>query len=153
MIRFWVMELVPHEVGVAHSALPHDETSARALLAQAAAQGLHTVVVTAEEGDERAIAVLRELRAEWHTEDGRITAQLDTDAEGQLQHLWGLTVDERAAWLAAFPRHDDPNWWMHRLLVLNHHPEWAPLKDWLVDEHVRLFGRPPGRRRSSAAGR
>ncbi|WP_439658176.1 hypothetical protein ACSHWB_38145 [Lentzea sp. HUAS TT2] len=153
MIRFWVMELVPHEVGVAHSALPHDETSARALLAHAASQGLHTVVVTAEEGDERAIAVLRELRAEWHTEDGRITAQLDTDAEGQLRHLWGLTADERAAWLAAFPRHDDPNWWMHRLLVLNHHPEWSPLKDWLVDEHVRLFGRPPGRRRSSAAGR
>ncbi|WP_434444442.1 hypothetical protein [Lentzea sp. E54] len=147
------MELVPHEVGVAHSALPHDETSARALLAEAAAQGLHTVVVTAEEGDEQAVAVLRELRAEWHTESGRITAQLDTDAEGQLAHLWGLPEKGRAAWLAAFPRHDDPNWWMHRLLVLNHHPEWAPLKDWLVDEHVRLFGRPPGRRRSGAAGR
>ena len=153
MIRFWVMELVPHEVGVAHSALPHDETSARALLADAAAQGLHTVVVTAEEGDERALAVLRELRAEWHTEDGEVTARLDTDAEGQLAYLWALPEQDRAAWLAAFPRHDDPNWWMHRLLVLNHHPEWAPLKDWLVDEHVRLFGRPPGRRRSSAAGR
>src|SRR5689334_21423059 len=84
VIRFWVMELVPQEVGVAHSALPHDETSTRALLAEAAAQGLHTVVVTAEEGDERAIAVLRELRAEWHTAGGKITAQLDTDAQGQL---------------------------------------------------------------------
>src|SRR5689334_1048512 len=102
MIRFWVMELVPHEVGVAHSALPHDEESTRALLTEAASQGLHTVVVTADEGDERAIAVLRELRAEWDTEDGRVTARLDTDAQGQLAHLWGLDADQRAAWLAAF---------------------------------------------------
>ncbi|KOV89889.1 hypothetical protein ADL03_00155 [Nocardia sp. NRRL S-836] len=151
MIRFLVMELVPQQVGVAHSALPHDEQSTRALLAEAAAQGLHTVVVTAPENDERALAVLRELRAEWHTENGQVTAQLDTDAQGQLAHLWGLSTADRAAWLAAFPRADDPNWWMHRLLVLNHHPEWAPLKEWLVGEHVRLFGRPPGRRRAPAS--
>jgi len=151
VIRFVVMELVPQEVGVAHSALPHDETSTRALLAEAAAQGLHTVIVTAPEGDEHALAVLHELRVEWHISDGRITAQLDTDAQGQLAHLWGLSPDDRAAWLAAFPRADDPNWWMHRLLVLNHHPEWAPLKEWLVGEHVRLFGRPPGRARRAPA--
>ncbi len=145
------MELVPQEVGVAHSALPHDETSVRTLLAEAAAQGLHTVIVTAPEGDQQALAVLYELRVEWHTENGQIVARLDTDAQAQLAYLWALPEDDRAAWLAAFPRADDPNWWMHRLLVLNHHPEWAPLKDWLVGEHVRLFGRPPGRTRRAPA--
>ncbi|GLZ28241.1 hypothetical protein Lesp02_04310 [Lentzea sp. NBRC 105346] len=145
------MELVPldNQPGVAEAALPTDEPAVRALLSRAAAAGLHTVVVTVEPGSP-AVDLLRELRVETETVDGRVVAELDTDPSGQLAFLRTLSEPDREAWLATFARAGDPNWWMHRLLVLNHHPEWADLKSWLVDHHVKLFGRPPGRRRASA---
>jgi hypothetical protein len=151
VIRSLVMELVPldDQPGVAEAALPSTETEVHDLLAKAAAAGLHTVVVTLDPGDSPALALLRELRVETQTVDDRVVAELDSDPQGQLAFMRTLSEEDREAWLATYTRAGDPNWWMHRLLVLNHHPEWADLKTWLVDHHVKMFGRPPGRRRAS----
>ncbi|TWP49493.1 hypothetical protein FKR81_23390 [Lentzea tibetensis] len=146
------MELVPldDQPGVAEAALPTDEPAVHDLLARAAAAGLHTVVVTLDPDDSPALDLLRELRVETQTVDGRVVAELDSDPSGQLAHLRTLSVEDREAWLATYSRASDPNWWMHRLLVLNHHPEWTDLKAWLVDHHVKVFGRPPGRARRAS---
>ena len=147
------MELVPldNQPGVAEATLPTEEDAVRLLLARAASEGLHTVVVTVDAGDSPALDLLRALRVETDTVGDRVVAELDTDPSGQLAYLRTLSEEDREAWLATYSRSTDPNWWMHRLLVLNHHPEWSDLKTWLVDHHVRLFGRPPGRARRAGS--